>query len=478
MPGESSLGHRYSIKPKSLFIIKYLIQKLGERLIKSLNSSFWTILTICLALMAGGSGVAADNTNASSSAALPNMPATAHQEIVLGGDTLEYNVTAGLMPCYDVAGNLTARIFYLAYIKKGNDSRRPISFFFNGGPGFPSQMVNLIGFGPKTLPLGNDTLLQGPPYRLEDNPDTLLNITDLVFMDPVGTGFSEAVPRSENTKFWNVDGDIASMSEFVRVYLERNNRTDSPIFIGGESYGGLRAAGMASKLHKLGIYPSGVILISPAIDYPSSLQGDPADFSWSVTSLPVMTATAWYYKKTSPRLLNMTLDEVLQESRSWASGEYLQALWSGGDLKGPKRDEVIKRLIEYTGLDEGTIVNNNLKLNLTNTVIDLFKKDRQQLSWYDCRIKGPSNDDPLDDPLIVKTDPGIATTFNSLLQDLGYRTDKYYTKGFDNPEWKWGMRNEEGKYTFAGDDLAQAMRGRSPPKGNHNLRPLRSVSAL
>ena len=174
-------------------------------------------------------------------------------------------------------------------------------------------------------------------------------MTDLVFMDPVGTGYSNAVPPSDNKKFWTVDTDIGSMSEFARVYLRRANRTDSPVFIGGESYGGLRAAGMALKLQSLGIYPLGIVLISPAIALDISSTGD---FSGDVNNLPAIAATTWYHKKSGARLLNKTLDEVLQEVRTWAQNDYLHALWHGNNLTNGERDAVVQRLAEYTGLPE------------------------------------------------------------------------------------------------------------------------------
>ena len=383
---------------------------------------------------------------------LPSAPTVTHQQLILGGQPLKYNVTAGILPVYDEKGNETASMFYLAYVRDGlkNAESRPVSFFFNGGPGSPSQMVNILAFGPKTVPLGNNSTPIGPPYKLEDNPDTLLNVTDLVFMDPVGTGYSNAVPPSDNEKFWTVDTDIGSMSEFARVYLTRNNRTDSPVFIGGESYGGLRAAGMALKLQSLGIYPSGIILISPAIALDISSIGD---FSGDVNSLPAIAATAWYHKKAGARLLNKTLDEVLQEVRTWAQNDYLRALWNGNNLTKDERDAVVKRLVDYTGLPEDYIRSNNLRINGFSS--KLFEGERLWISLYDGRITGPEGNDPL----LPLTSPALTMAFDTYLRkDLGFQTDRYYsTLSFDVGR-DWTYRSKQGMYTYTGEDLASALK--------------------
>ena len=406
------------------------------------------LLALCLILLAA-STIACAVENAT----LPRAPTLTHQQIILGGQPLKYNVTAGILPVYDEKGNETARMFYLAYVRDGlkNTESRPVSFFFNGGPGTPSQMVNILAFGPKTVPLGNNSTPIGPPYKLEDNPDTLLNVTDLVFMDPVGTGYSNAVPPSDDKKFWTVDTDIGSMSEFVRVYLRRANRTDSPVFIGGESYGGLRAAGMALKLQSLGIYPLGIILISPAIALDISSTGD---FSGDVNSLPAIAATAWYHKKSGARLLNKTLDEVLQEVRTWAQNDYLHALWHGNNLTIEERDAVVKRLADYTGLPEDYIRSNNLRIN--GFLSKLFEGQRLWISIYDGRITGPEGNDPL----FPMTFPALAMAFDThLRKDLGFQTDRYYsTLSFDVGR-DWTYRSKQGRYTYTGEDLASALKG-------------------
>ena len=383
-------------------------------------------------------------------ATLPRAPTVTHQQIILGGQPLKYNVTAGILPVYDDKGNETARMFYLAYVKDGlkNTESRPVSFFFNGGPGTPSQMVNILAFGPKTVPLGNNSTPIGPPYKLEDNPDTLLNVTDLVFMDPVGTGYSNAIPPSDNKKFWTVDTDIGSMSEFVRVYLRRANRTDSPVFIGGESYGGMRAEGMALKLQSLGIYPLGIVLISPAIALDISSTGD---FSGDVNSLPAIAATSWYQKKSGARLLNKTLDEVLQEVRIWAQNDYMHILWHGNNLTIEERDAVVKRLAEYTGLPEDYIRSNNLRVN--GFFSKLFEGQRIWISHYDGRITGPEGNDPI----FSLTSPAITMAFDTYLRkDLNFQTDRYYLDF--NIGRDWTFRSKQGRYTYTGEDLADALK--------------------
>ncbi len=250
---------------------------------------------------------------------LPSEPSVTSHEITLDGSALEYKATAGFMPIFDQAGKQKADMFYVAYEVPGEkDEKRPVTFAFNGGPGAAALWLHLGAFGPKTVSMDpSGTVLPEPPFSLKDNANTLLSQSDLVFVDPVGTGFSRAVPEEEAAKeFWGVRSDIVSVGEFIRMYLNRNDRWNARVFIAGESYGGLRAPGLVSYLQDMGAMPSGIILVSPAPSY-GDLMPDRTNERPFVHLLPAMAAGALYHGKAG-KSLPSDRQEFLKKARKWA----------------------------------------------------------------------------------------------------------------------------------------------------------------
>ena len=276
-------------------------------------------------------------------------PVITHHRLSVDGKELAYTATAGLMPLKDPKGDVEARIFFVAYtLDNANPTaRRPVMFSFNGGPGSASVWLHLGALGPRRVALPEEPTIPTPPFRLVDNEATWLDRTDLVFIDPVGTGFSRAAKPELNSKFHAVRGDITSVGEFVRMYLSRYDRWASPLFLIGESYGTTRAAGLAGHLVDQGIAFNGLVLVSCALDFQGFVFNAGNDLPF-LTYLPSYTASAWYHKKLPPDLQQVDLPAVLKEVEQSADREYASILARGDRLTDIERREAAAKLARYT----------------------------------------------------------------------------------------------------------------------------------
>src|SRR5438067_8568938 len=229
-------------------------------------------------------------------------PVVMHHEVHVGGKILRYTTTTGLMPLTDEEGKVDAHIFFIAYtLDNPGPGKRPLTFSFNGGPGSASVWLHLSAIGPKRVKMQAEGMMPAPPYTLVDNDATWLDQTDLVFIDPVGTGYSRAITKEKGKKFWGLRGDIESVGDFIRLYLGRYERWSSPLFMVGESYGTTRAAGLSGYLVEHGIAFNGVILISSALNF-ETLEFTPGNDLPYILFLPTYASTAWYHTKVSPEL--------------------------------------------------------------------------------------------------------------------------------------------------------------------------------
>lgn len=410
-------------------------------------------------------------TNQAKTRALAVFPETAsvtQHEITLDGKILSYKATTGFLPCYNEKGEKTARMFYTAYTKTPDEkpSTRPLTIAFNGGPGSSSIYLHMAAFGPKVVSLGNGIDLTKPPYRIVDNKNTLLDVTDLVFVDPVGTGFSETIQQNDEKLFWGVEEDIDSMAEFIRLYLTRNERWESSLFIAGESYGGMRASGLSAHLQDMGIYPTGIILISPALSYTSLVDVPGNDIPY-IHNVSAMAATAWYQQKIDVHYREISLQDLLQEVRSWSENKYARALWQGNALSETEYTEVARQLAAYTGLSEGLIRAHNLRVPMYQFLGELLEKERRSISFYDGRVTAHSiwsNEYSFqDDPIIINVTGPLVTTFNSYLeQNLRFRTDRKYIPINLTIEGRWdwasGMPAGDMGYPETFTSLGRALR--------------------
>jgi carboxypeptidase C (cathepsin A) len=300
-----------------------------------------------------------------------------HQKITLNGQPLAYTARAGFLPVLNATtGAPEAHIFFTAYAKDGvsDAPSRPIMFFFGGGPGVSPAWQEFGGLGPKRMK---------PEGGWGDNPDTILNQTDLVFVNPVGTGFSFPMQPSRATVFWNTAGDIASLGEFVRVYLDRNNRLSSPLFLAGEDAGTGRVAGLTEYLGEHLIPVRGVVLLS-LMAAPDSIAGD----TQYLTLLPSLTLASWYHKKLSPEMNAMSAEQIAGQARQFASREYLHALYKGDRMTAEEKTKVVADLARMTGLSKAFIINNDLRVTLDRYSAELMREQHEGISRSDGRVTG------------------------------------------------------------------------------------------
>ncbi|MCX6089337.1 MAG: peptidase S10, partial [Candidatus Atribacteria bacterium] len=374
---------------------------------------------------------------------VPKEPVVTHHSITVGGKELKYTATAGFIPILDdKTGEEQASLFYTAYSLEGtaDPSTRPVTFAFNGGPGSASLWVHLGAFGPKKAMRSEDgTKLVPPPYMLSDNENSILDLTDMVFIDPVGTGFSRVVGKGETKKFWGVQEDLGSTAEFIRLYLTRNNRWVSPIYVAGESYGTTRAAGLAKTLQDLGIFPNGIILISPILSYEFDPDNTGND-SLYVLTLPTYAASAWYHKKITPRL-QKNLDEALKEVREWSQNQYLYALWEGNTFPEEERKAILDRLVEYSGLSREFLDRHNLRVGIEDFANEILKDQKNSVSLYDSRVIGTGEYDFNNDPIlaVISSGPFISAFHDYLRRQLKFETDRKYISLSEeaNASWNW-----------------------------------------
>jgi carboxypeptidase C (cathepsin A) len=298
-----------------------------------------------------------------------------------------------------------------------------------------------------------------PPYALENNEHTWLDLADLVFIDPVGTGYSRAAKEELDKKFWSVKGDIQSVGEFIRIYLSRYQRWTSPLFLAGESYGTTRAAGLAGDLVEKGIAFNGVLLISTALSLRPIFfeSGDDLPFPLFI---PTYAASAWYHKRLAPDLQKRELTDLLEEVEAWSEGEYTVALMKGDRLSGDERERVASRLARYTGLDDEYVVGTDLRINIMRFCKELLRDQRRSVGRLDSRFKGVEalavTEMPEFDPSMLAIKPPYTAMFNDYVRaELGIETDLTYEalNNKVNEKWEW----EKGRLPNTGEALRSAM---------------------
>ncbi len=374
-------------------------------------------------------------------------PVVTHHKIELTGKTLEYTTTIAQMPLKDASGETEAHICYFAYtLDHADPTKRPLTFAFNGGPGSASIWVHMGAMGPRKAVLTDNGDMPPPPFQLADNPNTWLDETDLVFIDPVGTGFSRAKTMEVARRMNGVQGDIQSVGEFIRLYITHNDRWVSPLFIAGESYGTFRAAGLAGHLIDQGIAVNGVTLISTILNYGTARGGMINNTPYAL-SIPTYAADAWYHKKLPDDLQKQDLTFVLNEVKEWAMTGYLEALNKGDSLGSEQRKATVEKLARYTGLSRDYVDNSNLRIDTGHFARELLRDRKLTIGRYDGRLTGPS---PLNVGEVAEFDPSgslplppFKAAFMSYIRnELGYsKTDmNYYVSGGILP-WDWGSEN-------------------------------------
>jgi carboxypeptidase C (cathepsin A) len=357
-------------------------------------------------------------------AAKPEASVTEHS-IRIDGENVAYTATAGTLILRNEKDEPVARMGYIAYLRKGvtDLSRRPITFAYNGGPGSSSIWLHMGALGPRRIVTADATSTPPPPYRVVDNAYSIIDATDLVMIDPVGTGFSHALGKKEDKDFWGVDPDIKSMSQFIYQYVNDNDRWNSPKYLLGESYGTTRSAGMVNLLQsERGMAFNGVVLISVALDLHLIFDefGDDLAFELYV---PSFTAVAWYHHALPDR--PDQLQPLLDQARRFAAGPYSAALMKGDALSDAEREAVAEQMHRFTGLSVAYLKKANLRVHEAEFTQELMNEHREIVGRLDARFLGATPDQLAQDAAYDPQEAAISPAFTAAFMDYLHRELKF-----------------------------------------------------
>jgi carboxypeptidase C (cathepsin A) len=382
--------------------------------------------------------------------------------IQIGGREIKYTATAGTMLLKKEDGTPTASIFYIAYIKDDVDdiTRRPLTFAFNGGPGSSSVWLQMGALGPKRVMMDPEGNALPPPYRLVDNEYSILDLTDLVFIDPVSTGFSRAIPEQDAKDFHGIEGDTESVANFIRLFTTRHARWTSPKFLAGESYGTTRASNLSGYLQqRQGFALNGIMLVSAVLNF-ETISFDRGNDLPYILFLPTYTATAWYHKKLPPDLM-ANEEKALRESQQFATHEYSLALMKGDTVTPEERAEVAQKLERLTGLSQKYVDDSNLRVPISHFTKELLRDERRTVGRYDSRLEGidydPTSATPDYDPSYASVQAPFTAAWNQYVRaELKWESDLPYEilTGRVQP-WSWG--DFDNRYVNVSDSLRSAM---------------------
>lgn len=368
-----------------------------------------------------------------------SAPIVTEHDVVINGQSIHFRATAGLLPQVDDYGKSKASIFFVAYekLEKSGDTwvkpapvTRPVTFTFNGGPGSSSVWLHMGALGPKRVVFGDEGEVPTPPAKLVDNEYSWLDLTDLVFIDPVSTGFSRASEGEDASKFHGLNEDARSVADFIRLWLTRNDRWLSQKFLAGESYGTTRAAALSGDLQdRLGIYLNGISLISMVLNF-QTLSFSPGNDEAFWLFLPTYTATAFYHKKLSPPL-DQDLEKTLEQARAFASNEYLVALAKGHNLSGQERELIAQKLSQFTGLSKEFILRSDLRVPIFSFTKELLRDQGKTVGRLDSRYTGFDLNQVADRPEYDPSYAAILGPFTAALNayvrdDLKFESDVNY----------------------------------------------------
>jgi carboxypeptidase C (cathepsin A) len=364
----------------------------------------------------------------------------------IGDQTINYKATASTTMLKDDKGEPTALMYSTAYTRSDvkDLGQRPIAFIYNGGPGSASVWLHMGAFGPRRVVTDNAAATPPAPYKLVDNSESLLDKADLVFIDPVGTGFSHAVGKAEDKNFWGVDQDVKSLAQFIVTYVSRNGRWNSPKFLMGESYGTFRSVALGNYLQANdGMYINGIVLISSVIDT-SSLAFATGDDRSYIFYVPTYAATAWYYKliKDPPADLSVFVDSA----RKFAGGEYAAALMKGSSLTAAETADIAKKLSAFTGLSEDYLIKADVRVALPQFDAEIQRSRGLVVGRYDSRFSGNTYDLLTEnsefDPSFTAVVGAFTAGFNAYVRDdLKFGQDKAYKVLPSEPSQNWDWKH-------------------------------------
>lgn len=431
-------------------------------------------LLLLAALAPVGAAAQQQQQRDSSAGKIPGVataPATAKPErtvtqhtIVIGGQRIEYDATVGSIILRDSTDEPIATVFYTAYTKRGvrDETQRPIAFAYNGGPGSSSVWLHMGAFGPRRVVTPDTAHAAPPPYPIVDNQYSPLDKTDLVFIDPVGTGFSKPLGKAKGKDFWGVDEDVRSLAQFVSRYLSQNDRWNSPRYLIGESYGTTRSAALVNYLQRRDDMDfNGVVLMSSVLDF-QTIAFDPGNVMPFIMYLPSYAAVAWYHHALPEQPAE--LRPFLKEVEHFATTEYARALMAGATLPAAERTRIIAQLHRYTGLGTEYLDKANLRVEAGQFEKELLREHGELVGRLDARFTGPTGNlleerAPYD-PQSAAVSSAFVSAFNQYLHDeLNFGKEMQYTVSGNVQPWDWthGSRRGWPGHTNVATDLAEAM---------------------
>ena len=379
----------------------------------------------------------------------------------IGDQDIRYTAHAGTLPIRLDNGDLGGRMFFVSYSRGGEDARtRPVTFLFNGGPGSASIWLHMGSFAPVRAEMGADGFQPAPPYRLVANEHSLLDVTDVVFIDAMSTGYSRTVAGVDPKQFHGVRGDLRAFGRFIREYLTHFDRWSSPKFVIGESYGSIRSAGLVGELqNRHGIELNGVVLLSALLSYQTIRHAPQNDIAY-VVLVPTYAATAWYHKKLPADLAEKPLSAVVDEARTFAFGEYAAALLKGNTLTQAEVQATAQKLARYTGLPAAYLERANLRVSASRYRKELLREQRLAVGRLDSRYTAVELDAAGESPEFDPSNsalagPYVAAFSEYVRETLKWKSDLSYPTSGNVRPWNWD--EFENQYMDMTEELRGAM---------------------
>jgi carboxypeptidase C (cathepsin A) len=385
--------------------------------------------------------------------------ATTSHSVTLDGREVKYTATTGTLPIRLDDGKVAARMFFVAYTKDGEDAtKRPISFLYNGGPGAATVWLHMGSFAPRHVQMADEGFQPAPPYKLVNNPSSLIDVTDLVFIDAVDTGYSRGVAGSSGAQFHGQNGDLRAFGEFINAWLTAYSRWPSPKYLIGESYGTIRSAGLAQELQsRHGVELNGIVLVSALLTYQTLSPAPNNDIAYA-DLIPTFATTAQFHKKLSPELQKLDLKKLTDEARAFAFGEYLQALTKGNTLSDADRKSVAQKLSRFTGLSAAYIEEANLRVNAGRFRKELLRDQRLMVGRLDSRFTGIDADAAGEQQEFDPSNTALQGAYTALFQDyvrheLKWESDLHYPTSGNVRPWTY----DQNRYMDMTEPLRTAM---------------------
>jgi carboxypeptidase C (cathepsin A) len=368
---------------------------------------------------------------------------TTSHTIRLDGREIKYTATAGTLPIRGDDGKIQARMFYVAYTKDGEDPKtRPVSFLYNGGPGSATVWLHMGSFAPRHVAMADDGFQPAPPYQLVDNPNSLIDVSDLVFVDAISTGYSRTVEGVNPAQFHGQQGDLRAFGDFINEYLKTYSRWPSPKYLIGESYGTIRSAGLSQELQtRHGIELNGIVLVSALLTYQSISTGPQNDLAY-IAYFPTYATTAWFHKRLAPDLQAKTVKQIADEALAFATGEYATTLLRGNSLSEAERKAIAQKIARLTGLSLAYVEETNLRIDPGRFRKELLRDKRLVVGRLDTRYTASDLDAAGEQEEFDPSNTALQGAYTAMFMDyvrndLKWDSDLHYDTSGNTRPWTY-----------------------------------------